>query len=82
MKQYDDTNRGVLFKREDREEADPVLSGECDVGGKKFWLNVWPAKKSKKGNPYYPVSLKSKGELPAAKTQAEKEEEMDDEIPF
>jgi hypothetical protein len=42
MTQYDNTDRGALFKN-DRKEQDshPDLSGQINVGGKDYWLSGW-----------------------------------------
>ena len=42
MAEYDDTNRGVLFKN-DRKESDrhPDYRGSIKVGGQEFWLSAW-----------------------------------------
>lgn len=42
MAEYDDTNRGVLFKN-DRKESDrhPDYRGSINVGGQEFWLSAW-----------------------------------------
>jgi hypothetical protein len=42
MSQYDNTDRGVLFKN-DRKESDnhPDYKGSINVGGQEFWLSAW-----------------------------------------
>lgn len=42
MTQYDNTNRGVLFKN-DRKESDkhPDYKGNVNVDGVEFWLSAW-----------------------------------------
>jgi uncharacterized protein (DUF736 family) len=41
-KQYDNTNRGVLFKN-DKKTADnhPDYKGKINTGGEDFWLSAW-----------------------------------------
>jgi hypothetical protein len=40
--EYDNTNRGVLFKN-DRKETDrhPEYKGSINVDGQEFWLSAW-----------------------------------------
>jgi len=41
-KQYDDTNRIVLFKNDTSENPKrPILSGEIDIDGVKFKVSIW-----------------------------------------
>lgn len=41
-REYDNTDRGVLFKN-DRKEQDnhPDYKGSINVGGTEFWLSAW-----------------------------------------
>ena len=42
MKQYDDTNRGALFKNERKEaETHADYRGSINVGGTDFWISAW-----------------------------------------
>ena len=58
--QYDDTNRGVLFKN-NRKEADnhPDYTGNINVGGVDYWLSAW-IKTSAKGTKYMSLSVQPK----------------------
>lgn len=58
--QYDNTNRGTLF-RNDRKETDnhPDYNGSINVGGQEFWLSAW-IKTSGKGTKFMSLSVKPK----------------------
>ena len=59
-KQYDNTNRGVLFKN-DRKQSNnhPDYKGNLNVDGKEYWLDAW-VKESKAGNKFFSVSINPK----------------------
>lgn len=86
MPEYDNTNRGVLFKN-DRKESDkhPDYRGSINVDGVEFWLAAW-IKPGQKGK-FMSLSIKPKeARRPAAKSAAKpaaKRAIVDDErIPF
>lgn len=88
-KEYDNTNRGTLFKN-DRKEQDSHAdyNGSINVGGQEFWLNAW-IKEGNKGK-FMSLSVKPKEGAPAqagraqnAANQAKKNQFDDDSsIPF
>jgi len=81
MPEYDNTNRGVLFKNEEKQEANHAdYTGKINVGGKDFWLNAW-IKTSKKGQKFMSLSVKPT-EQSAPKKPAQKPDEFEDDIPF
>ena len=49
MIEYDNTNRGVLFKN-DRKTSDkhPDYKGSANIDGRDFWVSAW-IKKGQKG---------------------------------
>lgn len=62
-REYDNTDRGVLFKN-DRKEQDnhPDYKGSINVGGVEFWLSAW-IKQGEKGK-FMSLSVKPKEAKP------------------
>jgi len=57
MSDYDDTNRGVLFKNTDKKtENHPDMSGTININGTDHWLNAW-TKTSQKGTKFISLSI-------------------------
>jgi len=60
MSDYDDTNRGALFKNERKEaETHADYNGTINVAGQEYWLNSW-LKESKNGKKYMSLKVKPK----------------------
>jgi hypothetical protein len=72
--EYDNTNRGVLFKNDRKEkETHSDYNGTININGKEHYLDAW-LKESKNGGRFMSLSIgKEKGQ-PAAK----KEESFED----
>lgn len=93
MKQYDDTNRGALFKNERKEqESHADYRGSLNVDGTDYWVSSW-IKTSKNGQKFMSLSVKRKdgtADRPEAKAQEFKEAvkrnfpdaDLDDSAPF
>ncbi len=91
MTEYDNTNRGALFKN-DRKDSDkhPDYSGNVNVGGIEYWLSAW-IKEGKKGK-FMSLSVKPKEEqrtisqraMPKgpAPARGSRNEEFSDDVPF
>jgi hypothetical protein len=59
--QYDNTNRGVLFKNEDkRDERDADYRGNVNIDGKEFWLDAWIKEAKKDGRKFMSLRVKPK----------------------
>jgi uncharacterized protein (DUF736 family) len=85
--EYDNTNRGVLFKN-DKKETDnhPDYTGSLDVDGDEFFLAAW-IKTSKAGKKFMSLSVKPKGEnmskpVPAQTKRPTDFDDLPDDLPF
>ena len=67
MSDYDNTNRGVLFKNEEkRSERGPDYSGSLNVDGVEFFLDAW-IKVAQSGRKFMSVSVKLKDKQASAR---------------
>ena len=89
MAQYDNTNRGAIWKNEKKEtDKHPDFTGSINVDGHDYWLSGWRrAEGASVRAPAMSFQVKRKDGQPAQ--QAAKpaprqtaRAEMDDEIPF
>lgn len=84
MTQYDNTNRGSLFKNDKKtEEKHPDLSGSVNIEGVEYWISGW-SKVSKGGQKFISLSVRQKQEQTrqsSQPTRSTKKEESDD-IPW
>ena len=84
MTDFDDTNRGVLFKNDRKEkETHSDYNGTINVGGTDFWLNAW-LKESKSGTKFFSLSVKEKegGATRASTSSAPAAPISLDDVPF
>jgi hypothetical protein len=84
--EYDNTNRGVMFKNDRKEkETHPDLKGSINIDGKEFWLSGW-SKVTGKGDKMLSLSVTPKEAqgraMPAQAKQAASAPEIDDDMPF
>lgn len=58
MSDYDDTNRGALFRNErQKHDRQPGYTGRLNVEGVEYWLAAW-VKESRGGKKYFSMSIK------------------------
>ena len=92
MSNYDNTNRGVLFKN-DRKEKDthPNMKGSINVEGVEYWVSAW-TKEGQNGK-FISLSLTPKEQTqtaakavkrapPRRQQAAPVVQDLDDDIPF
>ena len=79
--EYDNTNRGSIWKNEKKEtEKHPDFTGSLNVDGVEYWVSAWKRKPDAKENaPALSFSIKRKEARQASKPV---ETEFDDPIPF
>lgn len=88
---FDNTNKGVLFKNEDKKaDTHADYRGQINIDGREFWLDAW-IKSSKAGKKYMSLSIKPKmaqehagatRNPPARQPDPPPQHELDDDIPF
>lgn len=81
---YDNTNRGVLFKNYRKEsEKHPDYKGNINVGGVEFWLSAW-IKEGAKGK-FMSLSVSEKEQRQEAAPSRQHRPPADyfeDDVPF
>ena len=78
-REYDNTNRGVLFaNKERRGDKDPNARGTLNVGGVEYWISAW-TQTSKAGDRYQSLSVTPKQPKDEPKQEPES---FNDDIPF
>jgi hypothetical protein len=59
-KQYDDSNKGALFKNDKKEgDNDPDYTGTINVEGSEFWISAW-VNTAKSGMKYMALKIRAK----------------------
>lgn len=83
MTQYDNTNRGSLFKNDKKtEEKHPDLSGSVNIEGVEYWISGW-SKVSKGGQKFISLSVRQKQEQTRQSSQPTRASKKEDEdIPW
>lgn len=82
-KKYDNTNKGVLFRDENRRnDRSPEYTGTINILGKEYKLSAW-IRESKAGKKFFSLAINSpqmkKKEEPAQPFEADM---LDEELPF
>ena len=83
MADFDNTNRGSLFKNDKKtEDRHPDMSGTINIDGTEFWISGWK-KTSKAGTGFISLSVRpkqdqaSKPSVPAKKAKEDEWSDLD-----
>jgi hypothetical protein len=82
--EYDNRNRGALFRTDDKnpnDNQDRDYSGSLDIEGTEYWLSGWVRTSKKSGKKYLRLSIKPKQDKPPA-TNKSRADNFGDEIAF
>ena len=83
MAEYDNTNRGSLFKNTKKEEdRHPDYNGSINVEGTEYWLNAWIKESKKDGTKFFSLSIKEKQDSPRQSFAPTRKTKVDDDLPF
>jgi len=93
MPQYDNTNRGVLFRNQRKESGDnkPDYTGKLDVNGEEVFISGWVKEVKngeRAGEKFLSLAVQNKnqanGQRPKPPKAAENSanDQQDDDIPF
>jgi hypothetical protein len=82
--EYDNTNRGVLYRNENKQQENhPEYTGSLNVGGKEYWISGWVKESKKDGKKFFSLSVKKKAdENPHAKKQEKFVDDDLSDVPF
>ena len=87
MSNYDNNNRGALWKNDKRSsEKHPNLRGSAEVDGVEYWVSAWTNKDGGKkplvSLSFTPKEQQSSGGAPSGQAQVSADLDLDDDIPF
>lgn len=81
MSEYDNTNRGVLFKNDQGGNPKrPQYRGSLNVGGTDYNISAWIKESRKDGSKFMSLSVEQKKES-KPKAQVPAQDFVDDELP-
>lgn len=85
MSDYDNTNRGALFRNNRKEQPNhPDYNGTLNVEGVDYYINAWLKESKKDGKKFFSISIKEKGvKAPPRQPESKPADDFgDSDIPF
>ena len=83
--QYDNSNRGTIFKNEDKQQDNhPDYKGSLNVNGVDLWVSGWLKTSEKTGKKFMSLSVKPKDAAPVKQASKPKSSDfdIDSDCPF
>ena len=83
MSEYDNTDRGVLFKNDQNGNPKrPQYRGSLNVAGQDFNISAWVKESKKDGSKFLSISVEPKKDAPRKPQVQAEAPEFSDDIPF
>jgi hypothetical protein len=97
MADYDNTNRGSIWKNDKKEkDTHPDFTGSLNVGGVEYWVSAWKRKegaaakapalsfsvKPKEDQPQQSISQRAMPKAAPQASRGSRNEEFSDDVPF
>jgi len=84
MSEYDNNNRGALFKNNKREhDKQPEYTGTVEVNHVEYYLSAWVKESSNTGQKFFSLSFTPKDQAKKSSSPAEQPPvDVNSEIPF
>lgn len=82
MSNYDNNNKGALFRNDRRQkDTQPTHTGSINIEGVDYWLSAW-VKEGKSGK-FFSLSVKRKDEQQSSQSSGPAADDFEDlDIPF
>ena len=84
--QYDNSNRGAIFKNDDKQQDNhPDYKGSINVNGVDLWISGWLKTSEKTGKKFMSLSVKPKDAakpVQPSKPKSSGFDDMNDDVPF
>jgi hypothetical protein len=85
MADFDETNRGVLFKNDKGDNPNrPDYTGKCNIAGKEYRMAAW-IRDSQTGKKFMSINFSDLGEQKTEQPAGQEQpvaEDLGDELPF
>jgi len=83
MSGYDNTNKGILSRNDNRTlDTHPEFKGSINIEGRDFWLSAWVKERKDGSGKFFSLSVKPKDGASAPAAPSQNNVDLDSDIPF